>query len=75
MLETLVMDWLIKELKREFEEFPDLRTGSNGLYWLVFAPSYSPINNIIPPKPPKWMFLFLISSFPDNLKRHVEDGI
>ena len=29
MLETLVTDWLIKELKLLFDEFLDIRTGSN----------------------------------------------
>jgi len=32
MLETLAIDRLIKELKLLFEEFPDLRTGSNSQY-------------------------------------------
>ena len=37
MLETLAIDRIIKELKRVFEEFPDLRTGSNSQYEIADA--------------------------------------
>lgn len=37
MLETLAIERLIKELKRLFEEFPDLRTGSNSQYEIADA--------------------------------------
>jgi hypothetical protein len=37
MMKSLATDQLIKELKRLFEEFPDLRTGSNSRYEMVDA--------------------------------------
>ncbi len=37
MLETLAIDQLIKDLKRLFEEFPDVRTGNNSRYEIADA--------------------------------------
>ncbi len=37
MLKKLAIDQLIKELKEQFEEFPDLRTGSNSRYEIADA--------------------------------------
>jgi hypothetical protein len=37
MLKNLAIDRLIKELKKQFEEFPDLRTGQNVQYEIVDA--------------------------------------